>query len=113
MQTSNASRLSSVRLPVPPATMMRAIRQEKDRRQAERQRRELEQNAERIRERCKTLAGFVREAWKVLEPKQPLVWNWHIDAICAHLEAVTDGRINRLLINVPPGSSKSLLVSVL
>lgn len=34
-------------------------------------------------------------------------------AICEHLEAVTDGRINRLLINVPPGSSKSLLVSVL
>lgn len=39
--------------------------------------------------------------------------NWHIDFICEHLEAVTDGRINRLLINVPPGSMKSLLVSVL
>lgn len=49
----------------------------------------------------------------MLEPNQPLVWNWHLDAICAHLEAVTDGRINRLLINVPPGSSKSLIVSVL
>jgi predicted phage terminase large subunit-like protein len=32
---------------------------------------------------------------------------------CQHLEAVTDNRINRLLINVPPGSMKSLLVSVL
>ncbi len=41
------------------------------------------------------------------------MWNWHLDAICAHLEAVTDGRINRLLINVPPGSSKSLIVSVM
>ncbi len=49
----------------------------------------------------------------MLEPSQKLVWNWHLDAICDHLEAVTDGRINRLLINVPPGSSKSLLVSVL
>lgn len=49
----------------------------------------------------------------MLEPSQRLVWNWHLDAICEHLEAVTDGRINRLLINVPPGSSKSLLVSVL
>lgn len=39
--------------------------------------------------------------------------NWHIEAICSHLEAVTDGRLNRLLINVPPGSSKSLIVSVL
>lgn len=49
----------------------------------------------------------------MLEPNAVLVWNWHLDAICSHLEAVTDGRINRLLINVPPGSSKSLIVSVL
>jgi hypothetical protein len=55
----------------------------------------------------------VREAWPVLEPETTYQHNWHIDAICAHLEAVTDGRINRLLINVPPGSSKSLIVSVL
>lgn len=58
------------------------------------------------------MAGFVREAWRVLEPNATYVHNWHIDAICQHLEAVTDGRINRLLINVPPGSMKSLLVSV-
>lgn len=57
--------------------------------------------------------GFVREAWHVLEPNAVYRHNWHIDAICDHLEAVTDGRINRLLINVPPGSMKSLLVSVL
>ena len=49
----------------------------------------------------------------MLEPNTPLVWNWHLDAICQHLEAVTDGRINRLVINVPPGSSKSMIVSVL
>lgn len=36
-----------------------------------------------------------------------------MDALCAHLEAITDGRINRLLANVPPGSSKSLIVSVM
>ena len=29
---------------------------------------------------------------------------WHIDAIAEHLEAVTAGEINRLLINVPPGT---------
>lgn len=32
---------------------------------------------------------------------------------CDHLEAVTRGKITRLLINVPPGSSKSMIVSVL
>jgi len=59
------------------------------------------------------LAGFVREAWHVLEPNTAYVHSWHIDAICQHLEAVTDGRITRLLVNVPPGSSKSLIVSVM
>jgi predicted phage terminase large subunit-like protein len=61
---------------------------------------------------CRTLAGFVKEAWHVLEPNAIYVHNWHVDAICEHLEAVTDGWITRLLINVPPGSMKSLLVSV-
>lgn len=90
---------------------MRLIREEKARREAEAERQRIAQDAERIRERCHTLAGFVREAWHVLEPNAKLVWNWHLDAMCQHLEAVTDGRLNRLLINVPPGSSKSLLVS--
>lgn len=83
---------------------------------AERAKREadrIRQNADAIRARCHTLAGFVREAWHVLEPNQRYVHNWHIEAICQHLEAVTDGRINRLLVNVPPGSMKSLLVSVM
>lgn len=92
---------------------MKEIRAERARRAGEIQREQLQRDAELIRQKCKTLVGFVREAWKVLEPNTALVWNWHLDAICAHLEAVTDGRINRLLINVPPGSSKSLLVSVL
>ena len=35
-----------------------------------------------------------------------------MDAVCLHLEAVTKGQINRLLINIPPGTSKSSLVSV-
>ncbi|WPE22486.1 phage terminase large subunit [Shinella zoogloeoides] len=93
--------------------MMRAIRAEEVRRAAERERERLAKDAERIRARCQTLAGFVREAWHVLEPTAKYTHGWHIDAICAHLEAVTDGQINRLLINVPPGSSKSLLVSVM
>lgn len=49
----------------------------------------------------------------MLEPEAKYVHGWHIDAICEHLEAVTAGEINRLLINVPPGAMKSLLTSVL
>jgi hypothetical protein len=36
----------------------------------------------------------------------------HIDAICSHLQAVTEGRIRNLIINVPPGHAKSLLTGV-
>src|SRR3990167_1338178 len=66
-----------------------------------------------IRRECESLAGFIREAWHVVEPETKLVWNWHLDALCAHLEAITHGRITRLLVNVPPGTSKSLIVSVM
>lgn len=66
------------------------------------------------REFCqRSLANFAKRAWHVLEPSAELKWGWVLDAICEHLEAVTDGRIKRLLINVPPGTMKSLLVGVI
>ncbi|HEY8066619.1 MAG TPA: phage terminase large subunit [Methylosinus sp.] len=92
---------------------LEAIRAERARREAQRERERIARNADAIRARCQSLAGFVREAWPILEPNTPLVWNWHLDAICEHLEAITFGQITRLLTNVPPGSSKSLIVSVL
>ncbi|HEV7253867.1 MAG TPA: phage terminase large subunit [Mesorhizobium sp.] len=55
----------------------------------------------------------MREAWHVLEPGNRYVHGWHVDALCMHMEAITDGRITRLLINIPPGTMKSLLASVL
>src|SRR5262249_21367700 len=55
---------------------------------------------------------FVIQAWHVLEPNTELVPGVHIDAICANLQAVTEGRISNLIINVPPGHAKSLLVCV-
>lgn len=89
-----------------------AIAAEQRRRAEERERQRLEQDEQAIRVRCRRLGGFVREFWHILEPGVDYVHGWHIDAICEHLEAVTDGRITRLLINVPPGMMKSLLVSV-
>lgn len=63
---------------------------------------------------CKrSLYEFAKRAWRVLEPGHDFVDNWHIKAICEHLEAVSRGEIRRLLINVPPRHMKSLLVSVL
>jgi hypothetical protein len=63
----------------------------------------------------KGLLNFVRYFWHSLEPKnRPLVEGWPLEAICDHLEALTFGDIpsKRLLINVPPGFMKSLLVDV-
>lgn len=54
------------------------------------------------------LIAFVRYFWRVLEPVTPFVDGWALEAMCEHLEAVTDGRITRLLINVPPGFMKAL-----
>ena len=65
------------------------------------------------REYCsRSLANFVRQAWHVLEPGQPYIHGWHVDAICEHLEAITDGDLTRLLINIPPGTMKSTLTSI-
>lgn len=64
-------------------------------------------------ERAKrSFAEFCKRAWREIDPA-PLVWGWHLDAICEHLQAVTEGRIRRLVINVPPGHAKSMIVSVL
>lgn len=65
------------------------------------------------RERARrSLREFCKQAWPIVEPNREYQDNWHIGAICEHLEAVTCGEINRLLILVPPGSMKSLTVAV-
>ncbi len=58
------------------------------------------------------LRNFITQAWHVLEPGREFVPSWHIDAMCEHLEAISRGDLHKLLINVPPGFTKSLTVSV-
>lgn len=60
----------------------------------------------------KSFRHFVQMAFHQVEPAREFLNNWHIDAICEHLEAVTRNQITRLVINVPPGSMKSLLACV-
>lgn len=59
-----------------------------------------------------SLHEFVKMAWPLVEPGTPFKDNWHVRLVCDHLEAVSRGEIRKLIINVPPGSSKSLLTSV-
>lgn len=58
------------------------------------------------------LKPFIIAAWHLLEPGRELIWNWHLDTLCGYLEAVNRREIRRLIINIPPGCMKSLIVSV-
>ena len=74
---------------------------------------ELGIRAERKAQACEGgLIPFVRYFWSILEPETKLVEGWVLYEIARHLEAITFGKITRLLINVPPGSMKSLMVNV-
>ena len=72
--------------------------------------RELREESERL---SGSLVEFVKASWEHLEPETEYVHNWHVDAICEHLEAVSRGEIRRLQVWVPPQSMKSRLVSIL
>jgi predicted phage terminase large subunit-like protein len=59
------------------------------------------------------LVSFLKwYAWPVVEPRTRYYHGRNIEAVAAHLEAVSAGEIQRLLINVPPRSLKSTLASV-
>jgi predicted phage terminase large subunit-like protein len=58
------------------------------------------------------LLDFVRLAWKQLEPSNHFVYGWAVEAVCDHLQAVSDGHIKKLVINVPPGCTKSMTTNV-
>jgi len=68
--------------------------------------------ADKLRRPVYTLPDFIRGAWPILEPGKVLIWNWHIDLICEHLQLVTSGVTRQLILNIPPRYMKSLLVSV-
>lgn len=61
----------------------------------------------------RSLLEFTRQAWPILEPGAPMKQGWVLEAICEHLEAVAKGDLKRLVINIPPGASKSRLTRVM
>jgi len=61
----------------------------------------------------RSLLEFTRQAWSILEPGTPMKTGWVMEALCEHLEAVVRGDIKRLVINIPPGASKSRLTRVM
>ena len=59
-----------------------------------------------------SLLDFIKQGWASLEPGAKFVHGWAVGAICEHLEAVSRGEIRRLVINVPPGCTKSMTTNV-
>jgi predicted phage terminase large subunit-like protein len=54
---------------------------------------------------------FAQLVFPVTQPGVRYEWNWHIECISEHLQAMHRGEISRLIINLPPRSLKSYLVS--
>jgi hypothetical protein len=72
-----------------------------------------------------SFGAFAYAAYAVLYPNRPLVPSWHIRSVCHHLEKMslqleirssvrieTRAVSNNLVINLPPRSLKSFLVSI-
>ena len=57
------------------------------------------------------LYDFIKQGWKYIDPA-PFVDGFHIRAVCEHLEAVANGEIRHLLINMPPRCMKAIAISV-
>jgi len=68
------------------------------------------------KEDCESsLSEFTKAAWHIIEPGTKLIWNWHLSTICGYLEAFHNNKLpdKRLIINIPPGTLKSIIVSAM
>src|SRR6185312_10882839 len=67
-----------------------------------------DEEAQRLEE---SFVDFVEAAWPAVDPAE-FQRSSVVEAMAEHLQAVADGQIKKLLINVPPRFSKTLLASV-
>ena len=58
------------------------------------------------------LGYFAERCFCELNPQAVFLPNWHIEVIAAKLAAVAQGKIQRLIINLPPRHLKSLIASI-
>src|SRR5216683_1223663 len=58
------------------------------------------------------LGYFAERCFYELNPQAAFLTNWHIEVIAAKLAAVREGKIRRLIINLPPRHLKSLMASI-
>ena len=58
-------------------------------------------------------AAFAKKGWTILHPHRKLVWSWHYDYLCELLTLVKQRMLLRLIVNVPPRTLKSSLITIL
>lgn len=58
------------------------------------------------------LSAFIARSFATLLPATKFEPNWHIDLLAAYLNACGRGEIKRLIVNLPPRSLKSHIVSI-
>jgi hypothetical protein len=58
------------------------------------------------------LGWFAERCFSELNPQAAFLPNWHIEVIAAKLTAVREGKIRRLIINLPSRHLKSLIASI-
>jgi predicted phage terminase large subunit-like protein len=58
------------------------------------------------------LGFFAQRCFSELNPQAPFAPNWHLEIIAAKLTEVRQGKIRRLIINLPPRHLKSLMASI-
>jgi predicted phage terminase large subunit-like protein len=61
-----------------------------------------------------SLYDFLLACWPLVEPTKSFVPNWHINVLCHDLQNVMTGNVDfqRWVINIPPGTLKSILINV-
>jgi len=75
---------------------------------------------QQLRSRCQaSYQSFVEEFWSTVPSAEPLVWNWHMEVLCAEMQRGAE-RVFALLpcdydtvFNVPFGTSKTTICSIL
>ena len=73
-----------------------------------------------IREQTqKSFYKFFRTFWDTVAPKTPGHFNWHVRYLCDQLQLLAErvfnneARLHDLIINVPPGSTKTTICSIM
>jgi len=60
----------------------------------------------------RNLYNYVEMMWPSIEPTTDFVGGFHLGAVCEHEQAVFEGQIDKLAINICPRSGKSICTSI-